>query len=171
MLPDVGHGQDDVFGEGAVAVDADAEGVGAEMAAAGEAVAAASADDVAFAADELADGDVGDVGADVDDFADELVADDEALADGGAGPGVPVVDVEVGAADAGGEDADFDVVDAHLGLGDVLEPEAAFCAALDECLHGECLSVCCVRVPRIKGHRTIAGQLAFYLCRLGRTND
>jgi hypothetical protein len=30
--------------------------------------------------------------------------------------------VEVGAADAGGEDADFYVVDAHFGLGDVLEP-------------------------------------------------
>ncbi len=76
----------------------------------------------------------------VDDFADELVADDEALADGGAGPGVPVVDVEVGAADAGVEDADLYVVDADLGLGNVLEPEAAFVAAFYECLHGECLS-------------------------------
>jgi len=38
--------------------------------------------------------------------------------------------VKVGAADAGGEYADFDVVDAHLGLGNVLEPQAAFFAAL-----------------------------------------
>ena len=52
--PDVGHGQDDELGEGAVAIDADADGVGAEMAAAGEAVAAASADDVAFAGDDVA---------------------------------------------------------------------------------------------------------------------
>ena len=129
VAPDVGHREDDVLGEGAIAVDADSEGVSAEVAAAGETVATATADDVAFAADELADGEVGDVGADGYDFADELVADDEALADGGFGPGVPVVDVEVGAADAGVENADFDVVDAHLRLGYVLEPEAAFVAA------------------------------------------
>ncbi len=39
---------------------------------------------------------------------------------------VPVVDVEVGAADAGLEDANFDVVDAGLGFGDVREPETFF---------------------------------------------
>ena len=109
--------------------------VGAEVAAAGEAVAAASADDVTFAGDDLADGEIGDVGADGDDLADELVADGEADGDGGAGPGVPVVDVEVGAADAGVEDANLYVVDADLGLGNVFEPEAAFGAAFYECLH------------------------------------
>jgi hypothetical protein len=128
--PDVRHREDNVFGERAVAVDADSEGVGAEMAAAGETVAATSADDMAFAADELTDGDVGYVRAGGDDLADELVADGEPVLDGGAGPGVPVVDVKVGAADAGGEYADFDVVDAHLGLGNILEPQAALFAAL-----------------------------------------
>src|SRR5260370_38158918 len=70
------------------------------------------------------------------------MADGEALPDGGAGPGVPVVDVKVGAADAGGENADFDVVDTHLGLGNVLEPKAAFFAAFYQCLHLKCLSCC-----------------------------
>ncbi len=65
------------------------------MAAPGETVPAAPADNMAFAADELADGNIGDVGTGGDDFADELMADGEALANGGAGPGVPVVDVEV----------------------------------------------------------------------------
>ena len=141
VLPDVGHGQDDELGEGAVAIDPDAHGVGAEVAAAGEAVAAAAADDVAFAGDDGADGEVFDVGADGDDFADELVADGEAGFDDGAGPGVPLVDMQVGAADAGVEDANLYVVDADLGLGNVFEPEAAFCAAFYKCLHGECLSV------------------------------
>ena len=77
----------------------------------------------------VADGEVVDVGADGDDFADELMADGEALFDGGAGPGVPLVDVQVGAADAGVEDANLYVVDAHLGLGNIFEPEAAFFAA------------------------------------------
>ena len=62
--PDVGHGQGDELGEGAGAVDADALGVGAEVAAAGEAVAAAAADHVAFAADDVAGMKVVDVGAD-----------------------------------------------------------------------------------------------------------
>ena len=61
VLPDVGHRDDDVLGEGSVAIDADAEGVSAEMATTGQAVAAASADDVALAADELADGKIGNV--------------------------------------------------------------------------------------------------------------
>ena len=140
VAPDVGHRDDDVLGEGSVAIDTNAEGMSTEVTAAGEAVAAASADNVAFSADELAYREIGDIGADGDDFADKLVADDETLADGGASPGVPIVDVEVGAADACVEDADLYVIDAHLGLGYILEPEAAFITAFYECLHGECLS-------------------------------
>ena len=135
VTPDVGHGKDDVFGEGPGAVDADSAGEGAEMAAAGEAVATASADDVAFAGDEVAGFEVVDVGADLGDFADEFVADDEGDGDGFLRPGVPVVDVEVGAADAGLEDADFDVVDAGFGFGDVLEPETFFGVRLDQGFH------------------------------------
>jgi hypothetical protein len=134
MQPDVGHGQDDVLCEAAAALDAHACGVGAEVAASGEAVAAASADDVTFAADDLSGGEVGYVGADFYDFADELVADGEADGDGFAGPGVPFVDVEVGAADAGLEDADLDVVDADGWFRNVFEPQAAFRATLYQCL-------------------------------------
>jgi hypothetical protein len=82
VLPDVGHGQNDELGEGTGAIDAYAEGVGAEMTAAREAVATAAADDVSFSADELAELEVGDVGAEGDDLADELVADGEAYGDG-----------------------------------------------------------------------------------------
>ena len=134
VMPDVRHGQDDELREGAVARNTDAAGVGAEMAASGEAVAAASADDVTFAADELAGRDIEHIGADRDDFANELMADDQADGDGLRGPGVPVEDVEIGSADAGEEDADFDVVDAHFGLGNVLEPKPRSGFRLDQCL-------------------------------------
>jgi len=53
-LPDIAGRDGNVVGERAVAVDADADGVGTEMAAAGETVAAVAADDVAFAGDDLA---------------------------------------------------------------------------------------------------------------------
>jgi hypothetical protein len=141
VLPDVGHGQDDEFGEGPIAINPNAHGVGAEVAASGKAVAAAAADDVAFAGDDGSNCKVFDVGADSDDFADELVADGEADGDSRGSPGVPLVDMEVGAADAGVEDANLYVVDADFGLGNVFEPEAAFCAAFYKCLHGECLSI------------------------------
>ncbi len=106
----------------------------AEVTASGKAVAAASADHVAFSADELARGNVEDVGADRDDLADKLMADDQADGDGSGRPGVPVKDVEIGAADAGEEDANLDVVDAHFGLGNVLEPEPWGGLRLDQCL-------------------------------------
>jgi hypothetical protein len=126
VTPDVGHRKHDVLGEGAIAVDTYSEGVGAEMPTARETVAATPADDVAFSADKLADGKIGDVGADSYDFTNELVADNEPLTDSGLGPRVPVVDVEISAADAGVENPDLDVVNAHLGLWYILKPEAPF---------------------------------------------
>lgn len=153
VLPDVGHGEDDVFGECAVAVDSDALGVGAQMATACETVAAASADDVAFAADELADDKIGDVGTELDNLADEFVADDEAGADCGAGPGIPVVDVQIGAADSRIENADFYVVDSDVWFGNIFKPEAAFAAAFYQCLHevGTFLAASASRAPQAAG--------------------
>ena len=82
------------------------------MAAAGEAVAAAAADDVTFPADDIAGEEIGDVGPDFDDAADKLVADGHGDGNGLLRPVVPLVDVDIGAADAGAQDADQDVVDA-----------------------------------------------------------
>ena len=59
--PDVGLGDHHVLGEGAVALDADADGADAHLPAAGAAVAADAADDVAFAGDPVPDLDVADV--------------------------------------------------------------------------------------------------------------
>jgi hypothetical protein len=129
--PDIRHGQNNVFCEGPITIDADAECMSAEMAAAGKTVSATSADDVAFAADKLSDRDVSNVRAGSDDLPDELMADSQTLFYRRAGPGVPLVDVQVSAADAGGEDANLDIVDAHLRLGDVLEPQTALFAAFD----------------------------------------
>jgi hypothetical protein len=90
------------------------------MASSSEAVAAASADDVSFARDERAKRNVIDVGADFDDLADELVADREAKLDCLLGPRVPIVNVQIGSADSGKQHANFDIVDANLGFGNIL---------------------------------------------------
>ena len=114
-------GSDDVLGERAGAVDAEADRVRAEVAPAGHAVAAAAADDVALAADEVAGGEVAHVRADLDHLADELVADHHRHGDRlRCAQSSQLVDVQVGAADPGPVHPDQDVVDADLGLGDVL---------------------------------------------------
>ena len=135
MAPDVGHGQRDEFGKGTRAIDAYALGGHAQVAPTGEAVAAASADHVAFAADDVAGEEVVDVGADGDDFADEFVADGHGDGNGFLRPVVPVVDVDVGSADAGVEHADEDVVNAHRGFGDVFQPKSALGPRLDQRFH------------------------------------
>ena len=54
---------------------------------------------------------------DLDDPADEFVPDHQRHGNGLLRPGVPVVDVHVGAADARAQDLDQHVVDADLGQG------------------------------------------------------
>ena len=136
VVPDVRHGQRDVLGERAGALDAEADRVGAQVATARHAVATAPADDVPFAAHTLAGREAGDVRAHLDDLAHELVADHERDRDRPLRPRVPAVDVDVGAADPRRADPDEHVVDPDLGLGDVLEPDPRLGAALDERLHG-----------------------------------
>ena len=62
-------------------------------------------------------------------------------------PGVPRVDVEVGAADAGLAHADQDVVDPDLRLGDVLEPEARLGPRFDERLHDSAITLPGFMIP------------------------
>src|SRR3546814_11880404 len=63
-----------VFGERAVAVHADADGVRAQVLLAGAAVAAVAADDMALGRNPLADRVAAYAGSDLDDAADEFMA-------------------------------------------------------------------------------------------------
>ena len=76
------------------------------------------------------------VGADLDDLADELVPDHHRHRDRLLRPGVPVVDVQVGAADAGAVSTWISTsLMPIVGLGHILEPEAGFGFAFDQCFH------------------------------------
>src|SRR5207244_2821182 len=114
VMPDVRHWEGNEFGEGSCPVDSEPDRVRAEMAPAGHAVAAAAADDVSFAGDDVARSEVADVASDGGDLADELVANDHRDGDRGLRPRIPVIDVEVGAADPGLRDPDEHIVDADL---------------------------------------------------------
>src|SRR6266852_6763617 len=98
---------------------------------------------------------VGDVRADFDDLTAKFVANDEWDVNGGSRPFIPIVNVQIGAADARGEHANLDVVNAVFGFGNVFEPQSAFGAAFDEGFHRkgllyredwECPRVCSARL-------------------------
>src|SRR5580658_4431396 len=144
MPPDISHGQRDVFCEGSRAVHTDAERMRTEVTAACEAVTTASTDDVAFAADQVARLEVADIGADFDDLAHEFVADGHRNGDGLLRPLVPLVNMHVGAADAGFLYADEHIVDANFRHRNVFEPEAAFGPAFDQSSHR--YSLCLLRI-------------------------
>src|ERR1041385_1293888 len=133
--PDIGLGKDQEFGESAGAIYADTLGVLAEVSPPRQAVAAMAADDVAFAGDDVAFVEVMGVGAGGNDSADEFVADVHGNGDGFLGPGVPVVDVHIGSADAGPEDFDLHIVDAVFWNRHILEPETDFPLTFHQSAH------------------------------------
>src|SRR5947209_8479249 len=98
MNPDITHRQRQIFGKGSRPIHAHALGIRAEVPPASEAVAAVPADDMAFAADNLSRQEVSHVGADLDDFPDELMPDNQGDGNGLLRPGIPFVNMEVGAA-------------------------------------------------------------------------
>src|SRR5581483_5853009 len=122
MPPDVRHWQNNIFGKRPRAVHTQALTVRTKMAPPSEAVAAAAAGYVAFTADQFAGMKIGDVRADRNDLADEFMADNHGHWNGRLGPRVPVINVEIGAANAGEQHADFDVINADLRLGHIFEP-------------------------------------------------
>ena len=75
------------------------------MPAARHAIATAPANDVAFTRDEFTRMEIIDVGSDFNNLADELVPDHHRHRNRALCPVVPVVDMNVGAADAGSQNA------------------------------------------------------------------
>ncbi len=130
LHPRVGRGDDDVVGERAVAVDPHAHRVDAQVAPPGPAVAAGAAHDVALARDPVAHGHVVDVGADLDDLAEELVAERHRHRHGGGSPLVPLLQVQVGAAQAGPQHPQLHVLVAAPRLGHLHELETGTCRDL-----------------------------------------
>lgn len=110
--PDIALWQREVLGKTAIAVDADNVHFFADVAVAGAAGFAGAAADVALAADAVADAGSQHGRAQRLDDADEFVAGGDADGDAAGAPGVPFIDVAVGAADAGVGDADEHVAGA-----------------------------------------------------------
>ena len=115
-LVDVDRGDGEQLGEGARAVHPDPHRVAAQVAPAGAAVAAEATRQVPLAAHPVTWSEGLHLRPHPLHHAHVLVAHDHGHGDGALAPLVPVVDVDVGAADGALPDADEDVVDAHLRL-------------------------------------------------------
>src|SRR5205814_9630281 len=110
VMPDIGHGHRNVFGERARTVHADSLSVLAEVATTGETVAAPPANNVPFRADNFAGEKIRHVRPDVRHLAHEFMSDDHRHGNGLLRPGVPFVNVQVGAANTSAVHTDQHVV-------------------------------------------------------------
>jgi hypothetical protein len=92
------------------------------MPAAGQAIPAAPADYVPFSADQFSNPEIGNVRTDRGDLTHKFVPDDQRHGNGFLRPIIPLVDMEIGAADPGEQHANLDIVNADFRLGHILEP-------------------------------------------------
>ena len=135
--PDVLGGERHQGGESAVGVDPDDPGVGADVVVAAQALGAAVADEVGFDRDPVADPHPAvHPLAERHHLAADLVAHDPGQVDPRLGPGVPVVEMDVGATDRGGEHPEQDLARAGGRLLHVGDGDAGPGGVLDDSAHG-----------------------------------
>src|ERR1035441_6100749 len=135
-FPDIRLGNDHVLGEGAVGVDADDLHMLADVRLADAALQALAARHVHFGGDEVARLDAGDFVAHGFDRAAELVAGNQRWMNAALRPLVPLVNVEVGAADGRHLDLDQYVGQAELRLGNFADFYARRRRGLNDGKHG-----------------------------------
>jgi hypothetical protein len=106
------------------------------MPAAGETVAAAAADDMPFGTYDVSGAETRYVGPGFDDLPHELMAHDQWHLNRLPGPGVPFINVKVGAADPGAVHPNQDIVDADFRFRNAIQPKTRPRFSLYQSLHG-----------------------------------
>src|SRR5579872_736642 len=133
--PGILLGNRHVFREGTRAIDADDLDASAYVLKAVPALVASIADDVALRRDVVAHSNVLDVLAGCHHFPAELVAEHHWGVEAALGPGIPEVDVQVGAADGGGEHPDQHVLRPDFWNRNLAQLRARRRSGLYQCLH------------------------------------
>src|ERR1700691_4622646 len=135
MPPNVGHGQRNEFSKGSRSIHAHAQRMRTQVPPSCQAIAAAATDHMPLATHDIAWIEVVDVRAHFDDLADKFVPDGHRHRNRLLRPGVPLVDMNVGAADAGISNANQNVVDTDGRLSNLFQPEASFRTPLYQGFH------------------------------------
>ena len=134
--PEIGRGNGDIFGECAVPAAADADGLVTEMAFPGAAVPAQTASDMSFGRDAVPGLIAIDLIADGDDLTNEFMTDDTGGDNITLCPGIPVENVQIGAADAGGFDFNQNFIGVAGRDGGFFEPDSRLGFCFDQGFHG-----------------------------------
>ena len=116
-------------------IDSHSLGVRAKMTPARQAIPAPAAGHVPFPAHDVAGIKVGDVRTHFHNFAHKLVPDHHRHMDGFLRPVVPLINVQIRAADARAMHANEHVINANFRLLDVLKPKSRFSFTFYECFH------------------------------------
>ena len=98
-MPRIGRRDGDEFGPGARAINANALGIRVKVAPTGKTIPAVPASNMAFADDQIAFAKATHICSNRGDLADEFMADGHRHRNRFLRPGVPVVNVNIGAAD------------------------------------------------------------------------
>src|SRR6056297_1116159 len=123
-MPDIGHGDGDQFSKSARPVHANPKCVGAEVATSSQTVATATTDDMPFGTDEVPGMKIDHVRADFDDLTNKFVSHNHGNGNGFLSPRIPVVDMQVGTANARFLYTYQTVIDANGGLRDIFQGES-----------------------------------------------
>ncbi len=135
-LPDIALGDNDILGEGTIGVDTNDLYVLTDVRFSNAALQALAAGDVHLGRDEVAFLHAGDVFAYGFHDAAKLVAGDERRVNTTLSPLVPVVDVQVGAADRSDLDIDEDFIGSKFGAGNFTDLCAGSRLRLYDSKHG-----------------------------------
>jgi hypothetical protein len=136
-MPDVRRRHRDVFRETAVAIHPDDFCERTYVRVAGAAKQASPVDNVSFSRDAVSLANVGDEGSDFDDIAGEFVADNERRPASSACPRIPIVYMNVSAADSGSANFDQNLIISDLRLGNILQLESRTGRFFYESFHEE----------------------------------
>ena len=140
QLDDVKGGYGQIFGKGTGSIDPDPSCVRSEMEMPGPRGPALVTHQMALPGHPQAFFQALDMIAQTDDLADIFMADDHRHRDGRGGPFVPIVNMNIGAADRGFFDLDEHIVGTRLGYRLLLHPQARLRLRLDERFHGRGLT-------------------------------
>ena len=132
---DIARGNREKLRKRALAIDADTEGVWAQVLATTEAIAAATADNVALAGNQIADLQIRYARADGLHYATKLMTDGHRHGNRALRPGIPFVNMDIGTADGSLADANERVHRSDFGFGNILQPDPWLCFCFDECFH------------------------------------
>ena len=134
--PQIAGGHHDILGERTIAIDTDADGIGTGMRVSGTAIPTVAANDMTFGRHPVSFHVAGDAIAQLYDASDKFMTDYQAGLNGALRPVIPLVDMDIGAADCSFFDLDQYFIGAGYRYWNLFHPNTGAGFALHQRAHG-----------------------------------